>query len=155
MPLSEHAFLKYRGLKNVILFKRYLFISKSEYGCWKKMSKTICAYIPPETSFRGLRFVGTSLGFWPLKKTSEKWFLKLDYWFWFPLLNYVLIMFPLCYGFCLNRNNIVALSYSWLEVVGFIEVIAVIVFSKYKRSRLQVCKTYFIYLTKLYHEVTS
>ena len=95
--------------------------------------------ISPKTSFRVLRFVGSGLGFWPVKKIDGLCYLALDYWFWFSLSNYIIIMVPLSYGLYINRKNVIVASYSWMEVIGYIEAIAILVFSKCQRSRLKVC----------------
>lgn len=95
-------------------------------------------YISPETSYGVLRFMGQYLGVWP--STVKKGLLNGDNFSWFCLLNHMIVLFFSMYGLCVNRKNIAAASNLWIEVTGFGEVIAVFIFSKYQKSRLQVCE---------------
>lgn len=94
--------------------------------------------ISPKTIYTILRVTAQCLGVWPL--TVKRGFFNIDYIFWFCLLNHMLVLLFSMYGLYVNRSNIVAASYSWIEVGGFIEVVAVLIFSKYKKSCLQVCE---------------
>ncbi|NP_001177499.1 odorant receptor 56 [Nasonia vitripennis] len=93
-------------------------------------------YISPNRSFRVLRFLGTHLRIWP--DDNKKWNFKTDVFFWFCVINYVLLLLPLFNALYLNRKNVVAASNTWIEVSGYAEVLAAFIYSKYKRVQLYV-----------------
>ncbi|OXU21333.1 hypothetical protein TSAR_003960 [Trichomalopsis sarcophagae] len=93
-------------------------------------------YIVPHRSFRVLRFLGTHLRIWP--DDNKKCNFKTDVFFWFCVINYVLLLLPLFNALYLNRKNVVAASNTWIEVSGYAEVLAAFIYSKYKRVQLYV-----------------
>ncbi|KAL7295617.1 hypothetical protein TKK_0010981 [Trichogramma kaykai] len=95
-------------------------------------------YIKATWSYRVLSFLGKSLTIWPLDRGQSKGLgLLLNCFWWFYLLNYVAILVPTFYGLYNNRRNIVSASYSWIESTVFTEAIAVMIFSRWQRSRLE------------------
>ncbi|CAB0032854.1 unnamed protein product [Trichogramma brassicae] len=98
-------------------------------------------YIKATWSYRVLSFLGKSLTIWPLDRGQSKGLaLLLSCFWWFYLLNYVAILVPTLYGLYVNRRNIVSASYSWIESTVFTEATAVMIFSRWQRSRLEVCR---------------
>ena len=60
---------------------------------------------------------------------------------WFYLTNHVLVLIPTVCAVRNNINNIVMVTYSWIEISFIIEYIIVLIHSKLTKSSMQVWET--------------
>lgn len=92
--------------------------------------------ISPETSYGVIRFVGRCSGIWPFP--IKRRFFNTDYLCWFCFLNHACVFLFLLYSLYVSRDNISAATNTWVEFSGFIDIMSVVIISKYQKPRLKV-----------------